>query len=1141
MAHVRVMFAEEEQAIAGRAPDSYVSLAANHKGKPGETSRRKAMGSKAAPAMTARLLIMISKPPEMTGRKAMGANVLSTMPARPPDTLHPTICKERKINMRKTLKKCLARLLALTVVASMTCSYVFAASFDDLQAAIDGSDKPEVSAPADSLPADKTPEPDPAPDGGSDDSSVPSEPSTPGESDQSGSTDGADSGDSSNTDNSGETAGTPTEGSETSDGTQGTEGGEVNNDNTTSEDGNGEGTEPTEPEDTEPPADTEPPVEPSETPADTESNEGNGENPAGGQPAEGDQTVKAPEEPVKTPEEPKKPENGSVVGNIDGNTQYGYGWTKGDDGKWTYSIVTWDKDSGEKDSNGETVYDRYVQLRDDVSYEGSGTSHIIIGSTSTGGKIILDLFGHTITDKVTNSKEDDFGVISVGDDKKGTGSLVLDDTSADKSGTITGGKTGVSVWGNSSFTMNGGTLSGNNGDGIGGGVVNRGEFTMNGGTISDNNVTSKGGGVFVTGTGNFTMNGGEIKGNTANNFGGGVYVAGNGNFTMNGGTISGNKTSLAEGDYAESGNPTGQGGGVYVDKDGTFTMNATKDEEGKIMKDENGNLIIPVISGNEAGEGGSVFIANGAVFTMNNGKIDQNTAHVGEGGGIYIRGQGTINAGKITNNKTFTTLDLGGGGIYIEVGGKLQLFNAIITDNKAGGLGAGLAACVHGQTVIFVKDGAAIYGNTASVDQNGDSTDTATSGGHKGNGSKIDGSDLWKDNQDFKDGAQDIFTASDKMEQASGGGKPGVIIGPQILGGGDAEWTGWMFAYNENGDLEYKDGQPVFTPVTKDENGNIVYADRLLGVTAKPDAETIEAARKAAAAVGGGVLISGNYSATHGGGIANNGLLVIGKDVIKEEPPEDVTGDKTLTKDENAPDTTPDRDLQDKEFTFVLKDKDGNVVTTGTNTVGGDVSLKFPTGYFYGKGPGTYTFTVTEQKKDNDPNTIYDETEYQVVVEITEKVVEKPDIGGLEENDKFVEYVTTVTIKKAVVNENGDTKWVELGEGETMSFNNKYTSTSTPTIPTDPGGDDDDDDDDEPDNPPPENPPEDPTVDVPEPEVPLANLPEEPEIEIPEEEVPLAESPQTGNGSHTALWAALSGFSLLGMLAMVLGKKRDEL
>ena len=44
-------------------------------------------------AMTARLLIIISKPLEMAGRKAKGAKVLgkrdNTMPARPPDTLHP--------------------------------------------------------------------------------------------------------------------------------------------------------------------------------------------------------------------------------------------------------------------------------------------------------------------------------------------------------------------------------------------------------------------------------------------------------------------------------------------------------------------------------------------------------------------------------------------------------------------------------------------------------------------------------------------------------------------------------------------------------------------------------------------------------------------------------------------------------------------------------------------------------------------------------------------------------------------------------------------------------------------------------------------------------------------------------------------
>ena len=39
---------------------------------------------------------LISKPLETAGRKAMGAKVLSgTTPARPPDTLHPYVSKER--------------------------------------------------------------------------------------------------------------------------------------------------------------------------------------------------------------------------------------------------------------------------------------------------------------------------------------------------------------------------------------------------------------------------------------------------------------------------------------------------------------------------------------------------------------------------------------------------------------------------------------------------------------------------------------------------------------------------------------------------------------------------------------------------------------------------------------------------------------------------------------------------------------------------------------------------------------------------------------------------------------------------------------------------------------------------------------
>ena len=81
-----------------------------------------------------------------------------------------------------------------------------------------------------------------------------------------------------------------------------------------------------------------------------------------------------------------------------------------------------------------------------------------------------------------------------------------------------------------------------------------------------------------------------------------------------------------------------------------------------------------------------------------------------------------------------------------------------------------------------------------------------------------------------------------------------------------------------------------------------------------------------------------------------------------------------------------------------------------------------------------------------------------------------------------------------------------------------------------------------------ENPP---LVEVPDEEPPLVDQPdvqipdeEPPLVEIPEEEPPLAETPldptpTTGDNSRTGLWAALCGFSLFGMLAL-LGKKRED-
>jgi hypothetical protein len=101
---------------------------------------------------------------------------------------------------------------------------------------------------------------------------------------------------------------------------------------------------------------------------------------------------------------------------------------------------------------------------------------------------------------------------------------------------------GVFVDNGGSFTMEGGTISGNSAD-VGGGIYIKsgGSFTMRGGTISGNitdSGTKAGGGVCVGDGGIFTMEGGEISDNSASR-GGGVIVVIPGSFEKTGGVIYG--------------------------------------------------------------------------------------------------------------------------------------------------------------------------------------------------------------------------------------------------------------------------------------------------------------------------------------------------------------------------------------------------------------------------------------------------------------------------------------------------------------------------------------------------------------------------------------------------------------------------
>ena len=191
--------------------------------------------------------------------------------------------------------------------------------------------------------------------------------------------------------------------------------------------------------------------------------------------------------------------------------------------------------------------------------------------------------------------------------------LTIQDSSAAKSGTITGGNArdggGVYIGDNSSeghLVMTGGTITGcatdpYRGGGRGGGVfVFKGSFTMSGTAKITNCTAVWGGGVVVhTGSSTFTMNGGEISDCKASYTGGGVCLVSGAWFEMTGGTIRNCTAGSVESSaiYMGPGTMKAHGGTVkgnvwVVNENNGITRETTKDDytifNGKITF-ENGN------------------------------------------------------------------------------------------------------------------------------------------------------------------------------------------------------------------------------------------------------------------------------------------------------------------------------------------------------------------------------------------------------------------------------------------------------------------------------------------------------------------------------------------------------------------------
>lgn len=553
-------------------------------------------------------------------------------------------------------------------------------------------------------------------------------------------------------------------------------------------------------------------------------------------------------------------------------------------------------------------------------------------------------------------------------------------------------------------------------------IFSRGIVNISGGYVTNGSGGGWGGGLCMA-AGSLNMTGGVIAANKAAS-GGGIFADSGVTLDLSGGVISGNATyavSVYKGDTADTG---GYGGGVYT-KGATVTIsgsaNITNNRvEAQVAIKEmynNGLLggggIASTSSDNKTGSltmtGGSVtanyskeagggiyagFWNRAITFTMTGGTIAGNESENAEGGGLRISAgttgdigtePGASNKVYITNNKTMTGEsrggDWGGGGVFIQKGGKLNIFKTLITNNRAGGWGGGVGACPTGETIVSHSNGAAIYGNDDNVDQKGNKLPAVDQNEHKhpnyhysagGDNKTEDRDEVNYVTHDFQNsGHEDFFLVRNK----NGADKTIAVVLGKMLGGKSAGWRGTC------------DGLPI----TIDANGG-AEAKYMFGLKADPTPYAEEKAQAEAT-----TIISGNYSYTHGGGIMTNGDLIVGEvNDLSVYPNMRLYATKVLV---DAGGNRQELDGHGYEFKLLRKEgstepswKEDGTLDKGDCSVAGKASvdptngsITFDSGKDYSSGQ--YVFYLVEEpiSGQNELDTKFDKTIYKIVVKVGDK------------------------------------------------------------------------------------------------------------------------------------------------------------
>lgn len=574
-------------------------------------------------------------------------------------------------------------------------------------------------------------------------------------------------------------------------------------------------------------------------------------------------------------------------------------------------------------------------------------------------------------------------------------------------------------------------------------IFSQGAVYISGGYVTNGNGGGWGGGLCITGAkAELNMTNGVIAANKAAS-GGGIYADQRAKLKLLGGVISGNATY--KDCYNDVDNPNnGYGGGVFtknadveivdpaiitnnrVDSYITEKFNLGLLGGGGIASVDGGTLNMTggSVTANYSEEaGGGIyagFWGKAITFTMTGGTIAGNKSVNGEGGGLRIAGgnnsgtMATINAGEnskiyITNNKTMTGStkdrggDWGGGGIFIQEHGRLNILRSLITGNKAGGWSGGIGACPTGETIVSHSYGAAIYGNKDNVDQDGNPLGTYhySAGGNNKNEDHDETNYVTPDFQ--KSGHKDFFLVRNKDDARS---TIAVVLG-KMLGGGSAGWHGTC------------DGNPV----TIDPNGG-AEAKYMFGLEAQPTDDAINKAQGAAT-----TIISGNYSYTHGGGIMTNGDLIVGEVTsLDVYPAIKVKANKVLMKDGE------EQGLSGHDYQFKLLgapadptkapywNENGTLNENGCEAMpavnvdaNGDILIDTGANY----QSGDYDLYLVEVPPDpvnvpvNEKGTKFDKSIYKIHIKVGTTPVKWTDLLGIHINRYAVDGgASTVSVKK---------------------------------------------------------------------------------------------------------------------------------